>query len=148
MMSDNVKIFCFADETIGEFLTNTRTDLFQSLVDEFPALQKDFATDPASDGSKDAVTVLLATATLAAVLQPALKRLLEGLLYRPVRVTELVPVELPLQDGITEPSAKAGNAISWVEQTKIIQTHPPKERVKVVTGFMGFKFEYESKPEK
>jgi hypothetical protein len=146
-MDENLKIFSFAEPEIEDFLHNNHVSLCERLKNEHLPVEEDYAKDPAADGEKDAVTIILATAALAVTLQPVLKKILEGLLYRPIRVTEVVPIEIPSNNNgsLTEGDHKS-TKVAWVERTKIVENQPSKERVKVLAGLWGFKFEYDSNP--
>jgi hypothetical protein len=145
-MDTNVEVLTFASPEIAEFLSNNRIDLISLLTESGYGLTGRMGTDPACPGSKDAVLVILATAALAATLEPAFKKCLDGVLYRPVKVTEVVPVQVLDKVGQPVVGADGIAQVEWVEKTKLLERVAPKEQVRIKTGFMGFKFEYESTP--
>ena len=140
-MGDNT-LYTFAAPEIAEFLHSNGVNLVDLLVHDGFDVREGASSDLSEAGAKDATMVILASAAVIATMQPALKRLLEGLLYRPIRVTELAPVEMT-EEG-TGGSDGAPKKIVWVEHTSIHENPLPKEKTKLVVGFAGFKFEYET----
>lgn len=144
-MDEIVKIFPLFDPDLREFLANNHVDLCDLLKDRGYQVERETGSDPTTTGAKDAVSIILATAALLAVLQPALKKIIEGLTNRPVRVTEMVPVEVrSVSSEVGQQSDKP--KLIWTERTKLLEPTKDRESVKLSTSFLGFKFEYESAP--
>jgi hypothetical protein len=144
-MDEIVKIVPLFDPELHEFLANNNVDLCDLLKDQGYKVEGETGSDPTTTGTKDAVSIILATAALSAVLQPALKKIIEGLTNRAVRVTELVPVEVP--SASSEVGQQSGEPkFIWTERTKLLEPTKDRENVKLSTSFLGFKFEYESAP--
>jgi hypothetical protein len=144
-MDQPVKVFTICQPDIQEFLVNNHVDLSELLRNEGYAVEKEYGSDPTSGGTKDVVSIILASSALAAVLQPVLKRIVEGLLNRPVRVTEMVPVAVESSHGKGADKSNKPTLV-WVERTKLLEPTRDAESVKLSASFVGFKFAYESSP--
>lgn len=132
-------LFTFAAPEIAEFLHNNNVDLVELLIREGVDVRQGQESDPAQPGTKDAAMVILASAAVIGALQPVLKRLLEGLLYRPIRVTEVIPMEVSSNEG-----DGTASKIVWVDRTSIIENLPPQEKSKLSVSLLGFKFDFET----
>lgn len=144
-MDEMIKIVPLYDPELHRFLVNNNVDLGELLRDRGYDVKGEKGGDPTASGTKDVVSIILASAALSAVLQPVLKRIIEGIVNRPVRVTEMVPVQ------VQNASSEAGQSSEepqfvWTERTKLLEHTKDRETVKLSASFMGFKFEYESHP--
>ena len=139
-------LYTFAAADIAEFLHNNNVNLVDLLAREGFDVREGASSDLSEAGAKDATLVILASAAVIATMQPVLKRLLEGLLYKPIRVTEMTPVEISEVDAHGE--GETPKKIVWVERTSIYNNLPPKEKTRLVVGLAGFKFEYDTDPGK
>ena len=147
--SDKFRIFSFYNDEIESFLVNNSINL-QRLLEEQENIRvcSEVCSDPAHPDTKDAATVILASAATLSMLMPSIVRILEILLHRPVKVTEQVPIQLKDERGNPILTNNGQPRVVWVDRTKIVQAQPQSVETNVVVGFLGLKFEYASKPVK
>lgn len=86
------------------------------------------ASDPASDasvGTKEPITLVLATAAAIAALTPVLTRAINAISRRPVVVRETVLAPVESSSGEIVKSSTGKPILSWVERTRVISRQQP-----------------------
>lgn len=140
-MSDQDTIIPFFSKDIQEFLINNGMDL-KSLIElsgHHAVVSQ--GSDPGSPGTKDVVTIILASAAFAATLMPAICKVIEAVSRRPVIVKELVPIVIKNGDQ-EEANGDGEERMIWVEKARILERRISTEKTTLKTGFLGFKIEF------
>jgi hypothetical protein len=148
-MDERQQVFTFMQPDIAEFLLNNQLDLVEMLRSTGHSVEKvegSYGSDPTTSGTKDAVTILLASSAFLVALRPVLKTLFEGILHRPITVTELVPVPVEDSQGRVIPDKNGRPLLQWVERTRLIEPKRTTEATKSTAEFLGLKISYESQP--
>ncbi len=148
---DQEQIYVFLSPEIEALLADNGTNVAELLQSEGLPVQQAFATNPATDtagGSKEPVTIILATAAVVVALTPVLIRLIERLTSKPIILKEKVLSPVEDSHGQVVHDANGEPVLAWQVKSTIIKAEKtPKEQTRTkIKGPLAIEIEYSSSP--
>jgi hypothetical protein len=97
-MEEQTEVYLFISPEVQQLLADNQTDIGKLLREQGVQVETRFAQDPtqtSDTGSRELVTVLIASTAIIAVLTPTITNIINALTYKPIIVNtyELVPLE-------------------------------------------------------
>ncbi|HKP53389.1 MAG TPA: hypothetical protein VJ183_12170 [Chloroflexia bacterium] len=149
MNSSELDVFISSNPELDALLADNQTNLVELLEREGIRVRRKFAQDPAANaetGTKEPVSIIIASAALIAVLTPTIQKLISALTRKSVVVEEqvLIPVEDSRGNVIMD---KDGQPIlHWVTRTELIESKnkPQEETSTSISGPMKLEIKLKS----
>jgi hypothetical protein len=152
--SDQQRVYVYASPEIQKLLENYETDFAELLRREGKTVKQEVARDPVAsaddpNASRDVVTVLVASAAVAAVLTPTIRHAIEVLANKPIIIERVSYKPVEDSSGNVVRDSQGEPILQRVYDTEVI--NPPQsggDNTLVEINMWGFiiKFGHEQKP--